>query len=116
MGQASSKLRRSTTGYLHWCPACKELHALPDSWTFVNRDLERPTFTPSFRHSGKHAVVDDKGDWTGEWHRDEHGQPKDWICHYILTDGVLNFCGDSTHGVVGPVPLPDLPPHLQDPA
>jgi hypothetical protein len=32
------------------------------------------------------------------------------ICHYILTDGVLDFCADSTHALRGKVPLPPLPP------
>lgn len=114
MGQVSAKLRRSTSGFLHWCPACGELHALPDSWTF-NGNVDRPAFTPSFKHTGKRSVVDEKGDWTGEWHRDERGEPLDWCCHYILTDGILNFCADCTHGMSGQsVPLPDLPHHLRD--
>lgn len=36
-------------------------------------------------------------------------------CHYFLTDGVLHYCPDSSHGLAGQkVPLPELPKHLQD--
>jgi hypothetical protein len=76
----------------HWCPGCEEMHVLPwkrGGWTF-NGDFERPTFTPSFKHS----------DGAGN------------VCHYILTDGVLDFCGDSTHALRGKVPLPPLPAGL----
>ena len=69
------------------------MHPLPDSWTF-NGNLEQPTFFPSFRQ-----------------HLGDGG-----ICHYILTDGVLNFFGDSSHTLANQsVPLPPLPAHLQDP-
>jgi len=85
MSQVSSVLRRVEGGFAHWCPGCEELHRLPDSWTF-DGNLESPTFTPSFKH---------------EWR--EH------VCHYVLTSGVLNFCGDCTHALAGhAVPLPKL--------
>lgn len=90
--QAGTKLRRGQGRYFHWCPGCELMHPLPDSWTF-NGDLERPTFSPSFKQSLG----------TGD------------VCHYILTDGLLNFCSDSTHALAGQtVPLPELPEHLRD--
>lgn len=114
MGQVSSKLRRGEGRYFHWCPACKELHQLPDRWKF-NGDLERPTFSPSFRHSGKATVRDENGHWLGEWKLGPDGKPLDEVCHYILTDGQLRFCSDCTHDFAGrTVPLPDLPPHCRD--
>jgi len=89
------------------------MHPLPDSWQF-NGNLERPTFTPSFRHSG-HKTIKVDGKWTGEWVRGADGKPVPEVCHYILTDGILNFCGDCTHAMAGKsVPLPDLPPHVED--
>lgn len=113
MGQVSRCLRRSTEGYHHWCPACKHMHRLPDSWQF-NGDLEKPTFTPSFLHRGHKRVFVD-GRWTGEWVMDSAGKPIKQVCHYILTNGVLNFCGDCTHEMAGlSVPIPDLPPGHQD--
>jgi hypothetical protein len=89
------------------------MHRLPDSWTF-NGNVEKPTFTPSFKHSGIKTVQVD-GKWTGEWHRDAQGKPLDFVCHYILTDGVLHFCGDCSHAMAGQqVPLPELPSWLSD--
>lgn len=113
MSRVSSKLRRRTDGYAHWCPACGELHPLPDSWKF-DGNLESPTFTPSFKHTGKQAIVDARGEWTGEWRCDAEGKALDGVCHYVLTAGVLNFCGDCTHEMAGKsVPLPVLPEWLR---
>lgn len=92
MNQVSKVLRRATTAYFHWCPACDKMHRIPDRWAF-NGNLDRPTFTPSLRHT--------------------NGQG--WCCHYRLTDGVLNFCADCSHAMSGKsVPLPPLPPELED--
>lgn len=113
MSQVSSTLRRATGGYLHWCPGCEEMHSLPDSWTF-DGNLENPTFTPSFRHSGILKILD-AGKWTGDWVRDINGNTVPFVCHYILTAGILNFCSDSTHALKGAsVPLPKLPEGLTD--
>ena len=117
MSQVSPYLRRAQDAYAHWCPGCLEMHRLPDSWSF-NGNVNSPTFTPSFRHSGvKRVIVDGKwaGDWAGDWIYDAQGEPIPHICHYILTDGVLNFCGDCTHELSGKsVPLPELPKWASD--
>jgi hypothetical protein len=114
MGQVSAKLRRVERGYSHWCPGCGEMHVIFDSWTF-DGNLESPTFNPSVKITGKKVVVDQKGEWTGEWVRDASGNAIDDCCHYHLTAGVLKFCGDSKHALAGHnVPLPDLPAHLTD--
>lgn len=112
MSQVSAVLRRGEGRYFHWCPACEEMHPLPDSWTF-NGTLERPTFSPSFKHSGKRAVVVN-GRWTGEWHRGPDGKPLDGTCHYVITDGKIHFCADSWHKRTDVVPMPDIPTGLQD--
>lgn len=115
MGQVSSKLRRGQGAYFHWCPGCQEMHPLPDSWAF-DGNLESPTFTPSFKQEGVQRVFIN-GKWTGAWKRDAEGKTIPFICHYILTGGVLNFCSDSTHSLAGQsLPLPDLPPELTDEA
>lgn len=82
------------------------MHPLPDGWDF-NGDLIKPTFAPSFRHSwhkvkdGKRVTVD--------------GEDVIDVCHYIITKGVANFCGDcTTHDLRGPVPMPTIPPELAD--
>jgi hypothetical protein len=108
MSQVSYKLRRGQGMYFHWCPACEEMHPLPDSWTF-DGNMESPTFSPSFRHSGHQRIYAD-GKWTGEWKRDAGGNLVKFICHYVLTAGVLNFCADCTHAFAGKsVPLPPVP-------
>lgn len=113
MGQVSAKLRRTTTGFMHWCPACEQTHPLPDGWTF-DGNLESPTFSPSFKHSGKQAVFV-AGRWTGEWKRGADSKALDYCCHYVLTGGVLNYCGDCTHAMAGQsVPLPPLPDFSTD--
>lgn len=113
MGQVSAIMRRTTTGYVWWCPACQEMHPLPDGWTF-NGNFDRPTFSPSFRHTGIQSVVVD-GKWTGEWVRDADGKPLPWCCHYIITDGQAAYCGDCTHALSGKtVPMPPLPEGFTD--
>jgi|SRR5579862_721653 len=115
MGQLSSTLRRVKGGYGHWCPGCQEMHRLPfpSGWTF-DGNLERPTFTPSFKHWGIQRVFV-AGKWTGEWVRDANGNTVQFLCHYILTAGQLNFQNDCTHALVGKsVPLPPLPEGLTD--
>ena len=95
MSQVSPYLRRGEDRYFHWCPGCERMHPLPDTWTFVNGDLNKPTFLPSFKHTL--GFKDGKEE-----------QPI--ICHYVLTDGILNFCGDCHHALSGKsVPLPELP-------
>lgn len=108
MGQVSTKLRRSTGAYTHWCPGCEGMHVLPDTWTF-NGDVESPTFSPSFLHGPSHRFksYDERGVGIG--------QPFEWRCHYFLTAGQLNFCGDSSHALAGKtVPLPELPEGYRD--
>ena len=106
-------MRRGQGGFFHWCPGCEEMHILPDSWTF-DGNLEKPTFTPSFKHEGIQRVFVD-GKWTGEWKRDGNGNTIPYICHYVLTAGMLNFGGDSTHALASQVvPLPVLPPGFTD--
>lgn len=86
-------------GHWHFCPGCAKLHRLPsEGWTF-NGDLDKPTFAPSFKHS---------------W-----GAPANKVCHYIVTDGRIFYCGDSTHALAGQtIDFPDLPDerlkHLQE--
>jgi hypothetical protein len=114
MGQVSKYLRKTSEGYAHWCPGCKEMHKLPDSWSF-NGNVDCPTFSPSFKHEGLKTVRDENGIWTGEWVLDAQGNGIPEVCHYILTDGVLNFCSDSDHELKGKsVPLPELPKYHQD--
>jgi Family of unknown function (DUF6527) len=113
MGQVSPFLRRAANGLAHWCPGCGEMHVIPDGWRF-DGNLQSPTFSPSVKITGKQRVLVD-GKWTGEWVRDAGGVALDGCCHYFLSAGRLQFCGDSTHALAGiTVPLPVLPPGLTD--
>lgn len=113
MGQINDKLRRTDRGYSHWCPACEEMHVIFDNWKF-DGNLDRPTFTPSVKITGKQTIKKN-GEWTGEWVRGPDGKALDECCHYFLTAGVLHFCGDCTHHLNGQqIVLPSLPDFLRD--
>lgn len=127
MGQVGKKLRSYGTsgtsrGFAHWCPACGEAHifiteqrqAGGPQWTF-DGNFDAPTFGPSMKITGKQTVQDDKGEWTGEWVRDESGATLDLCCHYYLRAGMLDYLNDCTHALKGQkIELPELPPHLRD--
>jgi hypothetical protein len=94
------------------------MHCIPDTWKF-DGNLNSPTFAPSVKITGKQSVVDAHGEWTGEWTGEwkpgPDGKALDYCCHYVLTNGVLNFCGDCTHTLKGQrVPLPRLPDFMRD--
>ena len=69
------------------CPGCECDHGIHvPQWTW-NGSMESPTFAPSLICNG-----DD---------------PKS-RCHAIITDGNIQFCGDSYHKLAGQtVPMPD---------
>jgi hypothetical protein len=82
--------------------ACEELHPLPDGWTF-NGDVERPTFTPSFKHEWDQGPLDPRR------------KPGHHICHYVVTDGRVAYCGDCTHALAGQtIDMPPLPEEFTD--
>lgn len=62
------------------------------SWSF-NGDMQRPTFSPSMNESRNPA---------GPHHNPDVESGR---CHFIVTDGVINYCGDCTHELRGPHPM-----------
>jgi hypothetical protein len=109
MGKLSTVLRNVEGGFGHWCPGCGEMHVVPNRWAF-DGNIEHPTFNPSVKITGVQTVVDEHGEWTGEWKRDADGKLLPYCCHYVLHAGQLQFCNDSTHALAGKtVPLPPLP-------
>jgi hypothetical protein len=115
MGQFGRYLRKVVNGYSHWCPGCGEMHTIFDNWEF-NGNPDCPTFSPSVKITGVKTVVDERGEWTGEWVRDAEGKAVPDCCHYFLTDAKLIFCADSLHELAGKtVDLPELPEWLRDP-
>lgn len=94
--RVSAVLRRGTGRFFHWCPACESLHPLPDhGWTF-NRDVDRPSFAPSFAQGYVDAFGNERR------------------CHYIITDGLIQFCPDSWHGRSDIVAMPPIPQSVID--
>lgn len=110
MNQISAVLRRVKGGYAHWCPACEEMHVIPDRWQF-NGNAERPTFTPSVKITGI-KTIKKNGEWTGGWERDANGNTVPDCCHYFITDGSIMFQGDCLHTYAGVTvqmsPIPDF--------
>lgn len=98
----SRKIIEATSGtYTHWCPGCESRHLINTTsqnankaiWTY-NHNHESPTFHPSVNmriESGSEVRV----------------------CHYIITDGQIMYCSDTTHKFSGmSIPLPDFPEHI----
>lgn len=82
-----------------WCPGCDHLHGVeikdPKTRWGWNRDLARPTITPSILVNGDPARV----------------HPTAPRCHSFVTDGEWRFLADCSHPLAGQtvamVPLPD---------
>ena len=85
-------------GHRFHCPGCEGEHVIttlpyPNGWTF-NGDVERPTFSPSVL---VHEVKRPDGTTFS---------PR---CHSFVTDGRIQFLGDSQHALAGQtVDLPDI--------
>jgi hypothetical protein len=78
---------------LYWhCPGCDCSHIVAiegkDPWTW-NEDVSRPTISPSVHYGSR--------------------DPSHGVCHFVITDGRVTFCGDSTHHLTGQtIELPEL--------
>jgi hypothetical protein len=89
------------------CPGCGQCHyvniAPPTDkngpvWGF-NGNTERPTFTPSVKVSGTKRLTDaqiEEFKKTGAL-----PEPVDFVCHFFVRDGHIEYCGDSTHALAG---------------
>lgn len=95
-------------GWMHWCPACNEVHAIAvekafangAKWSF-NGNMDKPSFVPSVKITIGPMPTVPVG-------RADAG--KIYVCHYILTDAVIDYCGDCTHSLRGQkVALPVIP-------
>lgn len=112
MSQLSAKLRMTDRGPAIWCLGCNQPHIFNaketptnsgDSWTW-DRDIDRPTFSPSM-----HIRVG-TGVRVG-------GDPRlrtDWIyrtaCHSWVVFGKIQFLPDSAHKLSGQtMDVPDWP-------
>lgn len=76
---------------VHSLPVNAQELSLEKPWWTWNRDLEKPTLSPSILSNGYSR------------------------CHSYLEDGVFRFLNDSDHPLVGQrVPIPDLPEWVVD--
>lgn len=80
--------------YVFRCPGCDKRHVIDSRWDF-NKDMDKPTFSPSYLLRGRF--------WT-------NGQWADIRCHSYIKNGRIQFLKDCTHSLAGTtVELPDLP-------
>lgn len=77
------------------CPACGNSHWFrteskqQPSWEF-NGDVEKPTIRPSIKVRGG-------------------AKGSDHVCHFTITDGRIDYCGDSSHALANrSVPMEDM--------
>src|SRR5689334_15249699 len=102
-----------------WCPGCGEIHIVEiGKWTW-NGDPVRPTFSPSILVTSGHYVPGhDGGSCWCTYNREHAAAPAPFkceSCHSFITDGAIQFLGDSTHALAGrTVDVPPLPAHLVD--
>jgi hypothetical protein len=92
-----------------WCPGCDTAHSITvnaaDGWGW-NGDLERPTFTPSVLVHSHATLIDstlEGAALTAPGNCTVTPQ-----CHSFVTEGRIQFLGDSTHPLAGQtVDLPE---------
>jgi hypothetical protein len=71
---------------MFYCPGCKTPHSFSVRFWEWNKNLETPTVRPSLLTEG----------------------PSIGKCHLFITDGLIQFLGDSTHELANQtVDLPD---------
>lgn len=72
----------------HYCPACDELHPIPEKGYLRAGTVDMPTFSPpSFGQSTS----------TNRY------------CHYSIIDGIITWWSGSWHARTGQEPLPHIP-------
>ncbi len=79
------KLKQDTPDdpeYSFYCPACQTHHWFKTTgknprWTW-NGDMKQPTVRPSIKTWGR-----------------------DWVCHFFIRQGKIEYCPDSTHPFAG---------------
>lgn len=83
---------------IYFCPGCKYNHSVPSKRWNWNKNVDKPTLSPSVRH------------FIPE-HTDEDGTktPERTICHYHIKAGIISYCDDCQHELKGKtVELPDI--------
>jgi hypothetical protein len=117
-------------GYEFYCPGCDERHLLnvrngnPNGtggqqpvWTF-NGDTLKPTFRASVLvQTGCKTSAHKPGDACWCNYEARYGKPAPYKCvrcHLFVTDGKIQFLGDSSHELRDlTVELPDIPEEME---
>ena len=106
MGQLSQFLRKSDSGFAHYCPGCRDLHYIATSkpnscgaqWRW-DGNITAPTLQPSILI----RMEDPDKEFPTE------------VCHYFLKAGVIEYLNDCTHALKGcKISLPALPEDFRD--
>lgn len=103
MSAFGTKLRKLEAGRIaFWCPGCNAAHQINvfddplrqgPLWEY-NGNVDAPTFRPSIFVNPPGRLKNPGAD----------------MCHSFVTDGRIQFLGDSTHWLAGQtVALPDWP-------
>lgn len=102
------KLRnREDGGWFFWCPGCECAHGISSSWDW-NGSHTAPTFRPSVLVYSHKTLIDN--DLEGEALTAPENITETPRCHSFVTDGRIEFLGDSTHALAGQtVDLPAWP-------
>lgn len=89
------------------CPGCGGYHAPRIEGKHVwgwNKNLEKPTFTPSILVRWVTIPKNPELDVNGKYILDTSGRikgAKDERCHSLVTDGKIRFLNDCTHKLKG---------------
>lgn len=117
MAALSKKLRSAEGGrVMFWCPGCDGPHQITIKedanrqgpiWGY-NGNPDAPTFTPSILVRGTRPLTDDEAERLLAGDVSVSREPVRTVCHSFVTDGRIQFLGDSTHALAGQtVEIPD---------
>lgn len=102
--------QRRGTNTLFWCPGCDYLHMVSEAWDVSGSD-ETLTISPSVLVYERQKFINEDLD------RPALMAPENITtaprCHSFVTNGHIQFLGDSTHSLAGQmVPLAPMPDWL----
>lgn len=122
MGLISKTLRKTTTGFIWWCPGCKQSHGINvgqssgPNWSW-NNDPEKPSFSPSVLVRGTRQDLTDEEEV--QFDKDAETLTREQLlehpvysfrCHSFVENGHIRFLNDCTHELANQtVPIPHWP-------
>ena len=82
------KVRETADEIIIRCPGCGSGHRVPKSRWTLSGTPDRPTIHPSIVET---VNPTDRKDYRPDC--------QTTVCHCVITDGRIHFCGDSTHAM-----------------